>query len=332
MASQEQPKPDFVDDEVRRYLESQSADVPSESVQRLKHRIQGTMEKSLPGGVNSSTPATSAFRRRWLIRGLAAMAVAAVVFAAFLAGRFETSAYADASRLMDAALETLSQPVERVYLVQVEPGERGVLDFSLPGEVRVTTQGDRFWVEMNRGDRQWVWGRAADDSVWIVAAGGRGMRVEKDEVGPVLAHICDLYSVQLETLLRTSLSDFVLTHDASSPTIHRITAVPGPKAVSGIHRATIDIDKETKAIRHLVIERTRPERWASTVTLTLVDSRTPDEALYSPEGHSRKSDSVLSRTRNPERRRELIQGWFKTPVERWILPAKEKSSSGSPNE
>jgi hypothetical protein len=104
-------------------------------------------------------------RRLW--QSLGGVAVVAAVLVAFLVGRWENSALANAATVVRAAMETHAEPVERVYIVQTDRSATGDAGFNSPRNVRVATQGDRFYVEMNRGERRWFWGLDADGAIWL---------------------------------------------------------------------------------------------------------------------------------------------------------------------
>ncbi len=247
------------------------------------------------------------------------VAAAVVMLAAFLVGRWDATALADATAVVRAAMVTHAEPIERIYVVTVERSEAASPGLDSPREVRVTTQGDRFWVEMNRGERGWVWGRDADGAIWLTVGPRRALVIAQDELGAPLQYISDLYSLNLESLLQNVLKHCTLTHDGTLDAAHTITATPRRRWHGGwLRTATIDVDRETKAVRRLVIEREIPQHGTSTVTFTLVDSRTADETKYRPEGHLTEPFRLLTRETQPDKRRELMMNWFGPNAERWI--------------
>jgi hypothetical protein len=249
----------------------------------------------------------------------AAAAAAVVMLAAFLVERWDATALADATAVVRAAMVTHAEPIERIYVVTVERSEAVSPGLDSPREVRVTTQGDRFLVEMNRGERGWVWGRDADGAIWLTAGPRRALVIAQDELGAPLQYISDLYSLNLESLLQNVLKHCTLTHDGTLDAAHTITATARRRWHGGwLRTATIEVDRETKAVRRLVIDREIPQHGTSTVTFTLVDSRTPDEAKYRPEGHLTEPFRLLTRNSQPDNRRELLVNWFGPYAERWI--------------
>ena len=157
---------------------------------------------------NRAQPGRDDVRASWHRRNAGWLVAAAslVVVSVILIGRWEKPAFADATKVVQAvALRTHSQPVERVYLVDVDRDEFTEAGFTVPRNVRVATQGDRFWVEVNRGEKRWAWGRDRDDAIWLTLGPRRAMRIERDEMGRPLQCIGDIYSLELESLLRDVL-------------------------------------------------------------------------------------------------------------------------------
>jgi hypothetical protein len=270
-------------------------------------------------------------RTRRAVCWMAGAALLALV--AFLVGRWDNSALANAALIVRAAVETHADPIERVYLVDVASRARVApqLDSESPSdsatsnsasaarEVRVMTQGDRFYVEMNRGQRQWYWGRNADGGVWLTVGPRRAMVVEADELGPPLEYIANLYSLNLESLLANFLKHCSLSRANESDSTHVITVTPRSRWRGGwVKSARIEVDRETKTVRRLTIQRELPQQGPSTVTFTLVESRPADESKYRSEGHLTEPFRLLSRDSQPDSRRELLVNWFGSYAERWI--------------
>ncbi len=251
------------------------------------------------------------------------LSTTAVVVVAFLIGRAENSAVADAATIVRAAKQIHEEPVERIYVVQVERSAADSAEFLPVQDVRVTTQGDRFYVEMNRGERRWVWGRDADGAMWLTLGSRRAIVVAPDEIGVPLQYISDLYSLNIETLLDNVLKNCRLQYSDGAGSSHVITAIPTRRWQSWMRSATVEVDRETKAVRRLVIERRTPQQGLSTVTFTLVDARTADESKYRAEGHLSEPSRFLTRDTQPDRRREFMSNWFGPHAERWIRTSEE---------
>jgi hypothetical protein len=200
-------------------------------------------------------------------------------------------------------------------------------EFQPPRDIRLWTQGDRFWVEVDRGEHRWAWGRNADGAVWTTLGPRRAVQIEPDELGRPLQYMTDLYALELESLLQTILHRYRLEHTYSTTTTHVITARPRGQRERWIREAVIEVDKETKAVRRLVLHRQLPERGTSVLTFTLVDARTPDESKYHPEGQLTEPFRIMASDVSVERRRELLVARFGPAAERWIeseIPTRDR--------
>jgi hypothetical protein len=246
------------------------------------------------------------------------IAASLLMIGAFFAGRWDSNAFASSSSILRAALATHSERIERVYVVEYQRENSALLGFNPPKDVRVMTQGDRFWVEMNRNEKRWTWGREADGSLWLAFGQKRAIRIGPDEVGQPLQYLSSVYSLNLETILGSILKEFHMTYSDGSDTTHVITAKPKKKSPSWLHEIVIEVDKETKTVRRLLIRRSNPALGESSVNFTLVDSRFPDESMYRAEGHLSESSNVLSIDSSLDKRREILMGWFGGMAERWI--------------
>ena len=213
-------------------------------------------------------------RRLWKPAGWF-VAAAVVLVAVFLIGRWQSSALASPTSLVRAAIETHREPVERVYVVTVEPNLPSAPGGTAPRDVRIATQGDRFWLEMTRGDTHWVWGRDLDGAIWLTVASKWAIRIEPEEIGPSLQSVSDVYSLELETLLNNVLKNCRLKRSVGSESSYVITATPSRlwRNRVRVRQMTIECDRETRAIRRLVIHRELPQRGDVTTTFTLVDAQ-----------------------------------------------------------
>jgi len=266
-------------------------------------------------------PASWYFRNAsWIVAVAALILVVAIV-----AGRTEKEAFADATRIVQAAVHAHAESVERVYAVNVERGDPPAVHSALPKDVRVSTLGNSFWVEIMslRGDL--CFGREEDGEIWVALGRWRGMRIEPDEVGPMLQDIADLYSLNLESLLQGVLEGHELERPVTEGTTRVIKATPKSSNRGWVRDVTIEVDQETKAVRRLVVQRLAPRRGSATITFTLVDARLPDESQYRLEGHVRESDRVLTRESRSDRRRVLLENWIGPLAKGWIVENRQAS-------
>ncbi len=263
--------------------------------------------------VESSTTFTE---KRWM-SGWLVLAASLLVVVSFFTLQGNREAFASASQIIQAAMHTHAAPIERVYVVEVKRGETNKAKFELPRDVWVATQGDRFWVQM-RGYRDWAWGRNDQGAIWMTLGPRRAVVVGPEEMGVPLRYIGDLYTLNLETLLQNLLRHCRLEMTEGPADTTLIVATPRRQWTNRpLQRATIEVDRETKAIRKLVIER-EFDRVSSVTTFTLVESRLANESLYGPEGHLSDPYRIISTETNVNRRRELITNWFGPTSEQWI--------------
>ncbi|MFM8538709.1 MAG: hypothetical protein ACKOES_11675 [Planctomycetaceae bacterium] len=261
---------------------------------------------------------------RWRTLGWAGAAVAGLASLVIGIALRDPAGAASAAHVIQVAEVVHAEPVERVYLVDVVREADATADLVPPRDVRVATQGDRFYVEMRRGDRHWFWGRDAAGATWITVGRRQAIIVHDDEQGPALRYLGDLYMLNLETLLRTFRTFCRLAHSTGSAGTHVIDVTPWVALKrGGLRHATIEIDRETKAVRRLVLEREFPEFGRSTVTFTLVDTRPADEKRYDPLGHLEEPARIIDRATGPGERRDLLEKWFGSQANRWIRMPEE---------
>jgi len=218
-------------------------------------------------------------------------------------------------------------PLERCYLVDIEheATDEGLAAFGEPRLMRVMTREDRFWVEVSRGEHRWAWGRDEAGMTWLMLGPKWGMRIAADETAVPLARLGDTYSLQVDTLLGNLLRDFDLYREpAADPAAQIVRAEPRPGAKPAwLRRAVLEIDRETKVLRRLVLSKVWPKR-SVTVTFTLADSTPGDDARYRLEGHLTAPYQIFDSTSNPDLRREILLRWFGPKAERWFLRAPDK--------
>ena len=251
---------------------------------------------------------------KWLIAATLLCGIILLVY------RRDEPVFASAQTIVAAAIEMHHDPLERVYLVQLEQEVALETGAATPREVRIMTMGDQYYVEMKRNNRKLIWGCNADQDYWITFGGKRGMLIHQREMGPQLRYITDLYSLNLETLLTHFLKYCTLDYKVDSDSTHLITVTPNRRwKGSPLKQATIEVDRETKVIRRLIIERVLPQQKPSKVTFTLIETRPAQESLYQPQGHLTEPSIILTEATKPDVRGELLANWFGSSAERWIM-------------
>lgn len=259
--------------------------------------------------------------RRWTVAlALLASAACIAVMVAPQGSWIENEVNADA--MLSAAHATHNGPMERIYQVQIKrelSGDDSELPNGFVQSVRISTQGDRFWVEMNRGPREWIWGRESDGSIWIVLGPHAAIRLAPDEIGEPLRRMSEMYSLSIGQLLQELPRGFELREIATEQ--EGRYAVEGslrrPRSSLGVRRVTAEIDRDTHEVQQLSIERRLPEQ-TMTTTYTLIESKPADTALYAPEGHLEDMNRVIDSRVSLDRRREILIRRLGPVASRWI--------------
>jgi hypothetical protein len=246
-----------------------------------------------------------------------AAGLAAVVCMAVLIGKSQTTALANAGSIVRASMRAHREALERVYLVEVA-WENPETAARIPNrEVHVTTWGDQFWIDI-RGRRRIALGSESDGGVWIALSRFRGLRVEPDEIGPLLEDITELFGLRVESMLAGLLRDHELEITDEKDGKYVITATP-TRLRGWVREVQIEVDRETKAVRKMVARRRSPHRGFSTVTFTLIETRSPDPTRYQLEGHLFVISFVLTSESQPDRRREVLTNMLGPATQGWMI-------------
>lgn len=285
---------------------------------RLDRAAEGIDPRPLFARIVKSEPVPKPRRAAKVLGYLGGVAVAAGLAFVFFGGLFYAKPEpATAEGLVRDAQQAHHQPVDRCYLVEVRR-ESDLLDESKPvtaqsRTTRLWTRGDRFWIESTNPRERWAWGRDERSGLWLAfGAVPRGVRLDPDEVPRSLEQASDLFSMQLETLLVDVRRDFTLTRESlpdSSGLLISAALKPGRYSPS-LRSATLEIDPETKVVRRVVLNRLRNGQPFATVTYTLVETGTQDDAKYQLEGHLPPGAPVFSRTTLPRLRGEVLTKFF----------------------
>jgi hypothetical protein len=322
------PSDEQLDALVKARLEERASEIdPQPLIQRLQERLADL------GPADDSAEARLAFpavrgrtgasrnrgpvllaRRRWTVAVAAAMTTVALGVIGIV---YLRPSSAGAATLVLASKHVHELPLDRCYLVQVQPvPDDQTSKAPAPRRVdRLWTRGDRFFIESSNDRYRWAWGQDAAGAVWLAAGRRRGLRLEASEVPPWLRSLCDTHSMEFETLLGQLLQNFHLTWEASDATTLPQTRVvyairkPGHRE-NRVVRARLEIDVETKVIRRLVVRRwsrggTYPRRLVTT-TYTLVGSEARSDLCYQPEGHLDEPFVIYTREHEPETRFEIL--------------------------
>ncbi|WP_013630080.1 hypothetical protein [Rubinisphaera brasiliensis] len=250
-------------------------------------------------------------------------AAAALAIVAFFIGRMESPAFANASRIVKAALHSHAEPVEREYIVEVVWEDPEIAESIPSKDIRVATWRDRFWIQVT-GRRRFAFGQESAGTTWIALGSSQGIRIAEDELGPILNDVVDLYSLRLESMLQGVLKDHELTITDRTAVGDIIKATP--RRLRGwVREVTIEVDRETKAVRQLVARRRSRLRGFSTVTFTLIEARAPDKAKYQLQGHLSDASVVLTPQDDPDRRLEVLEQELGPVTRSWIIEPDHRS-------
>lgn len=252
-------------------------------------------------------------RWRWNV-GWLTLAASIMLIALFVVSR-DTATIANAAPVIKAAMAAHAEAVERVYSVTVDRSDSGE-DLGVSREITVNILADRFWLEIS-GFRDFSLGKEPDGSVWIAVGSRRGMRIESDEIGPLLRDMTELYSLQVETLLADVLRDHEIEKFIGSEATYTIVATP--KRFRGrIREVSIELDKKTNAVTRLEFQRRISLRGYKTITFELIDSRPPDESQFSLAGQLAQPFRIFTRDMQPDRRLEVLKNWVGPMASGWI--------------
>jgi hypothetical protein len=314
-----------IDGLVRAHLERQAGAIDPNP---LSARIWNTMERR------------AAAPRKTFVRGLSWAAAAAALLLAFFGGSWIQPVRASPATIVREAQKAHLLPLDRCYLVETVrnpalPDELAPLASQWP-TTRLWTRGDRFWIESTNPRARWAWGRDEKGGIWMASGQGYGIRFDPDETPRWLSTTCDVFSMQMETLLDEVLRNFELLREpapaaAGSASI-AIRAEPRPgRPHPRIGGAVLEIDAETRVVRRLVLNRTRQDQAIATVTYTLVETAARDLNLYQIEGHLQTPFEIYSRDREPDRRIDLLVRWFGPKAADWFKapPGRKKPGGGT---
>jgi len=284
-----------------------------------EYREQPATARDASPAIDVGTAPSVANQKQLGLRRLArwAAGLAAVVCIAFLIVRSQTTALANAGSIVRASMQAHRDSVERVYVVDVEWQNPQTAKQIPNRDVHVTTRGDQFWIGI-RGRRRIALGSEPDGGVWIALSRFRGLRVEPDEVGPLLEDITELFGLRVESMLAGLLRNHELEITNENDATYVITATP-TRLRGWVREVQIEVDRETKAVRKMVARRRSPRRGFSTVTFTLVETRTPVPTRYQLNGHLFQRSIVLTSESQPDRRRDVLTNLLGPATKGWMV-------------
>lgn len=231
------------------------------------------------------------------------------------------SSPAEAKSIVFDAKKVHALPIDRCYRVEIKRNVEWVRrELPRPLIARDTllwTRGDRFWIE-SIGNRRCDWGRDAEGTVWLALSPHLGVRYLPEDVPERLALGCEIYSMQLDTLLGEVLSQFDLKRemdDGQQPGIHTIRAeLRQGSSHPNLHSVELEIIAESRVVRRAVLQRTFRGYPSLTIEFNLVETTPQSDDIYQLEGHLKQPYRIYDRESQPDQRRQLLSRGFEDPT------------------
>jgi len=250
-------------------------------------------------------------QRRSFARPVAWIAAAAVACTVIVGLVSLPQATASPMHVVEKALDACRTLLDRRYAVVIEP-MRGPLG-NVNGrsistrESTLWARDARFVQSMEVAGRHLVWGRGARGAVWFAVSRRSVAVFEADEIPEALAELCDLRTLDLETLLASLLSDFDLERTGRTASTDMIVARPragtGPSKFGSVE---LEIDRESMLVRSVVLERRHRDRQVAIRRFTLEETASGREAEYEWRSHVDPDAEVRDRGWALAARRELL--------------------------
>ena len=219
-------------------------------------------------------------------------------------------ATASPTAVVRKALEACGTLVDRRYAVRIEPTGTGRRGFTVrpqsPRDSTLWVRGTRFVQMAEVPGRTLVWGRDARGAVWFAVSRRSVAVFEADEIPESLRDLCDLRTLDLETLLTSLLKDFECERIGSTSGVDTILARPRAGTASRVGPVEIEIDEDSLLVTNVVLER-RHHDWAvGRVRFELEETSIGQESLYEWPDHVDSDADVRDRGAVPGARRELL--------------------------
>lgn len=237
---------------------------------------------------------------------------AAAVACAMLGGLISLpQATASPIAVVKKALEACRTLLDRRYAVRIEPARPGLRHLNgrdMPlRESTLWARDARFAQSAEISGRNLVWGRDAGGAVWFAVSRRAVAVFEADEIPDALRELCDLRTLDLETLLASLLADFDLERTRRTGTTDTILAQPrAGTAPARLGPVEIEIDRQSWLVRSVVLER-RHREWAVAITrFTLEETASREDGRYEWRTYVDPDAEVRDRGSALGGRRELL--------------------------
>jgi len=303
------PDPDSgIDAIVRAQLDAEASRTdPGTLWEGVLHRLNAATTRPVEPSIT---------RHRWRRAGtIAALAVlAALLFIGTFYVPSQREALASPAEVVQAARAVYKPGDTRCYRVTLTLPAR--LKEAIPllaheaSPRTLCTRGDRFVVEPGFGGKG-AWGRDATGRIWVAPTNDGVAVFDVSELPLPLQNAVKIHELELGPLLDDVLADFDLTW-SEPPNLpadtYTITATrhtqAGPFRIAS---AKLVIERETKLIRSLTVNRQLLGESGATGVFNLISAVAKDDAAYSPESHVKPGAPVYDRSKPMQRRRFILQ-------------------------
>jgi len=293
-----------IDALVRAQLDAEASRVdPSALCTRVFARLEADVSSSHRGSTR---------RRFVVVAGFMALA-AALLVGMFVLGP-SREAVATPVQVVESARAAYVPDADRSYsqTLQLPPNTPAPLALILDSgrTVSLYTRGDRFVVEPGFGGRG-AWGSDGNGRVWIAPTRDAAARFDETELPPAVRDVVRIRGLELGTMLDEVLKDYDLAwaeEPVRNAATFSVVATRRNPAIPGqIRSADLVVEKDTRMIRSLVLNRQLISGGIATVTFTHTGATPRDATAYTAEGHIDAGKPVFDGTRPILRRKILLQ-------------------------
>lgn len=202
--------------------------------------------------------------------------------------------------------------VDRCYNVSVELENRPLRSRfarrSPPSDSKLWVRGKSFVQKFDAASGPLIWGKNNNGDVWFTVSGKSAAIFEANEIPEVLQDVCELRTLELTTLLESLLRDYSLECTDRKNGIHTIVAHRRPESGPAKYGAIeIEIQADSKLIRHVTIERLNDQRLVAVVHFTLDQVQQISESYYDLQTHVQADSPIYDRATRFGRRSELLK-------------------------
>ncbi len=277
--------------------------------QAMLARVRQTLD------ANTITPSRS---RPVAVRALGWITATALTLAATIfVGWFSPSDTAQAKTellVREVQVAHAQEPIDRCYEIETQWETEAKTRYPLfvaPKKARLWTRGDRFLIEMDQPDgRKFTYGRDESGNIWFSPSKKIGFIFKADEVGDGIAAIAEVYSMQMDTLLKELQTGFDLRQEKLDDQANRVRIFGnrrGQNPNPGLRYISLQLEKKSKTIELLEIRRKIQSGEVHTVSYKHTEDRQlpdqryqlagqldPDARIFGPE-HSNIRSMWLKR-------------------------------------